>query len=294
PAAPGGAWTETVLHNFAGGPGDGANPYAAMIIAGESGGLPIFYGTTYNGGIASNGTVFRLTPPAAPGGAWTESILHFFTGSPGDGANPHTAVTPGPGGVYYGTTYNGGASNNGTVFQLTPPAAAGGAWTESVLYSFAGTPTDGANPHGDMVLGPGGILYGTTLGGGPMGRGSVFSLTPPTTPGGKWTETMLHGFTNGTDASEPRAGLVISTTGGRLVLYGTSYLGGAGDLGTVFSLTAPASPGGAWAEAVLYSFLDFNGINPEAGVVMDSAGALYGAAYSGGQSNLGLIYYLVP
>ena len=179
PATPGAAWTETVLHNFAGGSTDGANPYAALIIAGESNSLPILYGTTYNGGTRSNGVVFSLTPPSESGGQWTESILHFFTGSPSDGANPHTALTPGPNGVYYGTTYNGGTSNKGTVFQLTPPAQRGGAWTEAVLYSFAGSPNDGANPHGDMILGPGGVLYGTTLGGGPLGRGAVFSLTPP-------------------------------------------------------------------------------------------------------------------
>jgi uncharacterized repeat protein (TIGR03803 family) len=283
------------LHNFAGGPGDGANPYAALVIIGEQGGLPILFGTTYNGGTGSNGVVFSLSPPSTGGGEWTESILHFFDGPPDDGANPHTAVTPGPNGVYYGTTYNGGTSNNGTVFQLTPPSSPAGEWTESVLYNFAGTPTDGANPHGDVILGPGGILYGTTLGGGPMGRGTVFSLTPPASPGGKWSETLLYEFANGTDASEPRAGLVMSTApGGQLVLYSTSYLGGEYGDGTVFSLTAPAAPGGSWTETILFNFQNFDGINPEAGVVMDSMGALYGATYSGGGFNFGLIYYLVP
>ncbi len=295
PATPGGPWTETVLHNFAGGPSDGANSYAALVVAGEQGGLPVLLGTTYNGGTRSNGIVFSLSPPSTPGGAWTESFLHFFAGAPNDGANPHTAVTPGSNGVYYGTTYNGGASNNGTVYQLTPPSSPAGEWTESVLYSFAGTPTDGANPHGDLVLGPGGVLYGTTLGGGPMGRGTVFSLTPPLSPRGKWTEKLLYKFANGTDASEPRAGLVMSTApGGEQVLYGTTYLGGTYGDGTVFSLTAPATPDGSWTETILVSFQNFDGINPEAGVVMDSTGALYGATYSGGDANFGLIYYLVP
>jgi uncharacterized repeat protein (TIGR03803 family) len=295
PATPGGAWTETVLHNFAGGPTDGANSYSALFIAGESGGLPVVYGTTFNGGTDSNGVVFSMIPPATQGGAWTESIIHFFTGSPHDGANPHTAVTPGAGGVYYGSTYNGGASNNGTVYELTPPASPGGKWTESVLCSFAGTPTDGANPHGDLLVGPGGVLYGTTLGGGPKNFGTVFSLTPPASPGGKWTEDLLYEFAGPPDASQPRAGLVMGTgSGGQLVLYSTTYLGGTTNVGTVFSLTAPSSPGGKWTETILYDLYSPGGYNPEAGLVMDGAGGLYGAAGYGGSSGYGNLYYVVP
>jgi len=295
PASPGGAWTENVLYNFQGGPSDGANSYSAPIIAGESGGLPILYGTTFNGGTRSFGVAFSLTPPANPGGAWTESILHLFTGAPHDGANPHTALTPGPGGVYYGTTYYGGASNNGTVFQLTPPTSPDGQWTESVLYSFAGQPTDGANPHGDLIVGPGGVIYSTTLNGGPKGFGTVFSLTPPTSPGGQWTESLLYEFAGQPDAVQPRAGLVMSTgPGGQLIFYSTTYYGGTYNTGTVFSLTQPASPGGQWTETVLYSLGNFDGSNLEAGVVMDSAGGLFGATYFGGDSGFGTLFYVVP
>src|ERR1700733_10990555 len=76
------------------------------------------------------------------------------------------AVIIGHGGVLYGTTEGGGTSNNGTVFSLTPPGPPGGVWTETVLYSFAGSPNDGANPEAGVVIGGGGVLYGTTAGGG--------------------------------------------------------------------------------------------------------------------------------
>jgi uncharacterized repeat protein (TIGR03803 family) len=297
PASPGGAWAELVLHNFAGGSSDGANPYAGVMIGSGPSGHPVLYGTTFYGGTSAHGVVYLMTPPGPggtrPGGAWTETILHKFTGPPGDGANPHTEVTPGAGGVLYGTTYNGGTSNNGTVYQLTPPSP-GGAWTETVLYNFAGGPNDGANPHGDLVMGSGGVLYGTTLSGG-SGFGTVFSLTPPASPGGKWTETVLYIFGGGTDAAEPRAALVIGNGG---VLYGTTYNGGTSGQGTVFSLAPPGPggtpPGGAWTETVLHRFTGADGADPEAALVMDSSGVLYGATYYGGTSNLGTIFSLVP
>jgi uncharacterized repeat protein (TIGR03803 family) len=291
PTSPGGAWTETVLHNFAGVPNDGGNSYASLVIGGGG----VLYGTTFYGGISGNGVVFSLAPPASSGGAWTETILHKFAGSPNDGANPHTAVTPGAGGVFYGTTYNGGASGNGTVYQLTPPgpegSPSGGAWTETVLYNFAGTPSDGANPHGDLVIGNGGVLYGTTLNGGTYGFGTVFSLTPPKSQGSPWTETVLYNFAGGTDGAEPRAGLVIEPDGS---LYSTTYYGGESGQGTVFSLSPPASPGGAWTETIWIRFAGGNGAIPEAGLVRDSNGVLYGATYNGGMSNLGVLFLLVP
>ncbi|HXM44921.1 MAG TPA: choice-of-anchor tandem repeat GloVer-containing protein, partial [Bryobacteraceae bacterium] len=251
----------------------------------------VLYGTTFYGGTGNNGVVFQLVPPASPGGVWTETILHKFAGSPGDGANPHTAVTPGSGGVLYGTTYNGGASGHGTVYQLTPPASPGGAWAETVIHDFAGSPNDGANPHGNLLPGADGVLYGTALSGGEFGQGMVFSLTPPASPGGAWTETVLYSFAGGTDAAEPRAALVMELDGS---LYSTTYEGGTSGVGTVFSVSPPASPGGAWTETVWHSFSGADGANPEAGLVMDSNGVLYGATFYGGTSNLGVLFSLDP
>jgi uncharacterized repeat protein (TIGR03803 family) len=164
--------------------------------------------------------------------------------------------------VLYGTTSYGGSSENGTVFSLAPPASPGGAWTKATLYNFNGTP-DGSSPYySGVVIGKKGTLYGTTLFGGTAGYGTVFELRPPASPGGVWTEVVLHSFAGGSDGELPYAGLAIgSGPGGYPVLYGTTTYGGTGPCtvnypgcGTVFSLTPPASPSGAWTEAVLHNF----------------------------------------
>jgi uncharacterized repeat protein (TIGR03803 family) len=220
--------------------------------------------------------------------AQTLTTLYTFTGG-NDGRSPD-AVVIGSGGVLYGTTSYGGTSNYGTVYSLTPPTSPGGAWTETVLYSFAGG-SDGEYPNAGVVIGSGGVLYGTTQSGGTgpcsfpgSGCGTVYSLTPPASPGGAWIETVLHQFgANSGDGLNPhQAGLVIGSGG---VLYGTTSNGGTGPCnssydgpgcGTVYSLTPPTSPSGAWTETVLYSFTGSDGNDPIAGVVIGSGGVLYG------------------
>jgi uncharacterized repeat protein (TIGR03803 family) len=229
PATAGGPWTESVLYNLAGSE-DGPGPNAVVI--GRGG---VLYGSTYLGGTGACfdgcGSVFSLTPPASPGGTWTEAVLGDFAGG-SDGANP-SAVAIGSGGVLYGTTNSGGASIHGTVFSLAPPASPGGAWTYATLHSFAGLAGDGAAPTAPVVIGKGGLLYGTTTEGGPANAGTLFRLAPPASPGGAWTETVLHRFTGGDDGADPVAGLVISRNG---ALYGTTSGGGASGAGTVFVL----------------------------------------------------------
>jgi len=126
------------------------------------------------------------------------TTLYSFTGQNGDGGSPQCNLAKGPGGVLYGTTYYGGTASLGTVFELTPPAAAGGAWTETVLYSFTGQNGDGSFPRNGVAVASSGVLYGTTDNGGAgpcqLGCGTAFSLTPPASPGGAWTESVLHKF----------------------------------------------------------------------------------------------------
>jgi len=236
PAVPGDAWTEFIIYNFDPNPQVGCDLRAGVISQGGT-----LYGTAYGGGnynaclnaFAGCGTVYELTPPAATGGKWTATAIHIFSNAP-DGALPSAPLTAGPGGVIYGTTTAGGISTCGCgiVFQLIPPATPGGAWTETILYSFTGANGDGASPAGDMLLAANGSLYGTTTGGGSASRGTVFQLAPPSVPGGAWTETVLHSF-SGTDGSKPN-GL---TQGPGTTLYGSTQSGGTHGSGTVFSIT---------------------------------------------------------
>ena len=134
-----GLWDEQILYEFTGG-ADGGSP-AGEVVADKTGAL---YGTTIQGGTAGFGVVYKLTPPAATGGAWTEKVLYDFKGG-ADGAYPQTALLRTASGVLYGTTLNGGAAKLGTVFMLKPPTATTPAWTHTVLHSFAGG-ADGASP----------------------------------------------------------------------------------------------------------------------------------------------------
>jgi uncharacterized repeat protein (TIGR03803 family) len=172
------AWTEAVLYSFP----SQAEPRTALTISHGN----ALYGTTAYGGTFNQGTVFSMTPPSSSGGAWTEATLYSFTGDSDGGAIPSSVAIDGPTGVLYGVTGQGGTSNKGTVYSLTPPAGAGGAWTETVLYNFTGAPDDGSGPTG-VTIGGGGVLYGTTGVGGAASAGTVFSLTPPASEGGAWT-----------------------------------------------------------------------------------------------------------
>ena len=109
------AQTETILYSF---PefADGAYPYDTPI-RDSKGNL---YGTTIFGGTDNDGLVYEISPPAKKGGAWTETILHTFTGEPGDGERPFGGLVMDANGNLYGATYYGGTTNDGTVFELTP------------------------------------------------------------------------------------------------------------------------------------------------------------------------------
>ena len=287
---------EQVLHNFQYNGTDGVLPFAGLIFD-AAGNL---YSTTSEGGTYGVGTVFELTPAA--GGGWTETVLHSF-GNGTDGRGPNALIFDAAGNLY-GTTSWGGTYTYGTVFELTP--AAGGGWTEQVLYSFCSQTncTDGAHPVAGLIFDAAGNLYGTTGHGGVYascnsgtGCGTVFELTP--TAGGGWTEKVLHNFGNGTDGNSPSAGLIFDAASN---LYGTTYVGGiycsgSGGCGTVFELTPAA--GGTWTETVLYSFCPAgypctDGIGPEAGLIFDAAGNLYGTTVQGGRYDYGTVFELSP
>jgi uncharacterized repeat protein (TIGR03803 family) len=283
PASSGGAWEEESLYAGFCNPDTGAYPKAGLVIG--SGGT--LYGTSVEGGgtTAFLGAAYALTPPASPGGAWSLADIHPFGLTSGDGSSPTTPVAIGSGGVFYGTLGNGGTAGDGMVYSLTPPASPGVAWTETILYSFDASGGDGTNPQAGVVIGAGGVLYGTTYSGGTgstcsEGCGTVYSLAPPSSPGGAWTETILHSFAGGVDGANPTAGLAIGSDG---ALFGTTYSGGSSNEGTLFALSPPGTPGGTWTEDILYNFTGgSDGGNPQGGLVIGAGEVLYGTTYSGG------------
>jgi uncharacterized repeat protein (TIGR03803 family) len=272
---------EKVLHGFNDGRG-GALPNARLALD-AAGNL---YGTTTQGGAYNNGTVFMLTPKAA--GGWTEKVLHNFNLNGRDGVNPFSGgLIFDASGNLYGTTYQGGTYNKGTVFELTPQT--GGGWTEKVLHSFNPNGKDGTGPLGLLTLDGAGDLYGTA-GGGVYNDGTVFELTPRADGG--WVEKVLHSFNpDGTDGLYPEAGVTIDAAGH---LYGTTSNGGAYGYGTVFELTPRA--GGSWTEKVIHNFNDngMGGTNPYAGLIIDQSGNLYGATVDFGTQGAGTVFELMP
>jgi uncharacterized repeat protein (TIGR03803 family) len=248
------AQTLTLLYTFSGG-SDGSKPQGALYLD-STGAL---FGETAQGGTSGNGVAFKLTPPAG-GGSWTESVLYSFSGP--DGADPAGGLMA-LSNTLVGITTSGGAFNQGTVFQLTP---SGGGWTETVLHSFAGS--DGANPSVRLVADANGALYGITPVGGASNKGVVFQLAPPNSPGGPWTETVLHNFTGGSDGFGPFGVLLIDKSG---ALYGTTTQNNPAP-GRAFRLTPPKPPATNWTFKVLHNDLA-TFINVD---FIDSTGALYG------------------
>jgi uncharacterized repeat protein (TIGR03803 family) len=297
PNAAGTKWTGRVLYSF-NGYDDGGNPTAGLIrdAAGH------LYGTTGAGGANDRGTVFELTPNAATT-KWTETVLYSFCAEGGknctDGDGPQAGLIMHSGHVY-GTTALGGATKQGTVFELIPNAAKT-AWTHKVLYSFCveggKNCTDGTYPSG-VIMDAGGSLYGT-MGGGARGKGGAFELTlDPTTK--DWKESVLYSFCalggkNCTDGDGPEAGVIMDPSGH---LYGTTGGGGANGYGTVFELT-PNAAKTKWTETVLHSFCSLanctDGGSPYAGVIRDAAGHLYGTTqWGGGEYEDGTVFELIP
>ena len=228
------SWTEIIIHSFT--YADGSSP-RGHLIADSAGDL---FGVTGDGGAYNVGTVYKLTPPSSGSGDWSESVLHDFSGTGGDGASPASGLLADASGALYGTTTLGGAAPGGfgTVFKLSPPRHGSGSWTERILYAFTSVNGDGNQPYSDLIADRHGALYGTTLTGGNScripGCGIVFKLSPPQAKSAMWTETVLHEFSDDPDGSGPKAGL---TPGLHGLLYGTTTRGGGTENGgTVFEL----------------------------------------------------------
>jgi uncharacterized repeat protein (TIGR03803 family) len=225
------------------------------------------------------GVVYKLTPSAD--GAWTETVLHEFSGA-ADGGVAYPGVVLDAAGNVYGANQVGGTSENGVFYELS--ATSGGNWQETVLHNFGGNP-DVADAYATPVFNAGN-LYGTSYGGGAHGQGTVYELSQSN---GAWTEQVLYSFKGGSDGAEPFAPVTFDSAGN---IYCTTAEGGVKGVGTAFELLAAQS----WQKVILHQFLGLessDGANPN-GMVFDAKGNLYGTTVGGGTDNPGTIFRLTP
>jgi uncharacterized repeat protein (TIGR03803 family) len=276
--------SETEEHDFMGkAKGDGCMSPSSLLLVGDN----HFYGVTELGG-RGDGTIFEIT---RRGGR--ETVLNSLFGRVG--LEPFAAPISDSNGNLYGTTlYGGGKASAGTVFRLDPDGSL------TILYEFKGGPVDGAYPAGTLLMDASGDLYGTTGGGGQnsgipcgdnngFGCGTVFKLAAD------GTETVLYKFQGGVknDGANPAAGLIADGAGN---FYGTTGLGGSNvscgggvGCGTIFKLTTNGT------ETILHRFVEStDGAVPNAGLVADSSGILYGTTSQGGKDGYGTVFEITP
>jgi uncharacterized repeat protein (TIGR03803 family) len=251
------AQTESVFYSFAG----GGYPEYDLAMDGQGN----LYGTTFE---IDGGSVYKLTSS----GEFT--ALHSFSYCcNGDGYEPAGGVVLDSQGNLYGTTSEGGAEAGGTIFKISPSG------TETILYNFT-CQDDGCFPYSGVVMDGDGNLYGSTLGGS-LYYGNVYKFVPST-----GTLTTLYNFTGGDDGAFP-FGVVLDKEGN---LYGVTQYGGPIQQGVVFKITPLGT------ETVLHAFEanGKDGFSPEASVILDAKGNLYGTTHLGGSGGVGTVYKISP
>jgi uncharacterized repeat protein (TIGR03803 family) len=253
--------TETMLYDFTGG-ADGAFPFSP-VVRDSAGNL---YGTTSQGGSANAGVVFKVDPNG------TETVLHNFIGG-ADGIIPTGGLVRDKAGNLYGTTSQGGTSNDGIVFKISPSGK------ETILHTFTGSATDGKYPsYTTLLMDAQGNFYGATEEGGSADGGILYKLSKTR------KLTILYSFKGGTTDGCNVLGTPFMDVEGNF--YGATSSCGAHTLGTVWEV----KKGGK--ERLLHSFAGgtSDGEYPLAGVIKDSAGNIYGNTETGGASNFGTVY----
>ena len=282
------AWagTEKVLYAFQG--GDDAWEPQGPLVFDKAGNI---YGTGFFGGTGCGntdgcGAVYKLTKSKK---VWTESLIYNFTGA-SDGSLPVSGLVFDKQGNLYGATQSGGNSGCyegqgcGAVFELT---LANGTWSESTLHTFSPN-TDGGGPLSPLALDKAGNIYGTARWGGLarcyFGCGVVFELSPSD---GSWNESVLYSFTDGVDGADPVSTQLLYKNN----LYGAANPPAPYGLGGVFELQHSKKNG--WQELNLYSFTGgTDGAYPYGGVVLDSAGNIYGTTFTEGAYGYGNVFKL--
>jgi|GEM_PF-763754 len=256
----------TLLRSFKGPVyGDGALPLGSLI---ESGG--VLYGTTPDGGLNYEGTIFKINPD---GNGY--AVCHDFSSSAGEGINPQGSLIA-SGGALYGMTSSGGDYGYGTVYRFVPSGFSG---VLTVLHSFGGSAGDGQSPYGSLIE-AGGVLYGMTSAGGANNIGAIFKIDPD---GGDYG--VIHSF-DGSDGANPRGSLAES--GG--ALFGMTLQGGFANAGTIFKINVNGT-----GFVQLHYFVPSSGEGgfPH-GSLLDYGGSLYGMTANGGTADSGTIFGINP
>jgi len=217
------------------------------------------------------GAAFFFMSAAQVSAQTSFTLLHSFTGGPNDGLYPQGSLfSDGP--TLYGTTYSGGASDDGTIFSIQTEKSG-----FTLLHSFTGGASDGTSPYGSLFS-DGPTLYGMTLSGGASGRGTIFSIQTDNSG-----FTLLHTFTGGAnDGRSPNGNLLSDGP----TLYGMTRYGGASGRGTIFSIQSDSS-----GFTLLHTFTGGadDGSSPYDSLISDGS-TLYGMTRSGGASNIGTIF----
>ena len=274
-STPASAQTLTTLSSFNG--SNGAYPAYVSLIADANGDL---FGTTEEGGVSGYGTVFEIVKTSS--GYGTPTTLVSFDNT--NGANPVAGLIADANGNLFGTTMAGGASGEGTVFEIVKTSG-GYASTPTTLVSF--DTTNGAVPIASLIADANGDLFGTTLVGGASGDGTVFEIVE-TSSGYATTPTTLVSFDD-LNGALPAASLIADASGN---LFGTTEAGGASGDGTVFEIVKTSS-GYASTPTTLVSFEDTDGAVPAANLVADANGNLFGTTYQGGALEDGTVFEIV-
>ncbi len=246
--------TLATLYSFSGNL-DGAHPNGLLQAANG-----LFYGTSQRGGASFSGNVFQFAPGSAP------VNLYSFSGS-NDGANPFSTLVQGFDGSFYGTAYQGGAADNGTIFRLS----ANGVFTTLVSLDIS----VGDLPYAGLVFGPDSSLYGTAYQGGAGGRGTAFRVTA------NGALTVLYAFTNGLDGGHIAARLALGSDGN---FYGTTFKGGSAGNGVVYRVSTNG------LMTTLAAFSPATGAFPYAGLAEGPDGKFYGVTSQGGFAGVGNIF----
>jgi uncharacterized repeat protein (TIGR03803 family) len=246
--------------------------YPSGSVIGASDG--VLYGTTFRGGSDDRGTVFKLNKDGSGFG-----VLHTFSGAAGPGSGPQAGVTEASDGWLYGTTVGGGTSpTDGTVYRLQKDGS-----LYQVLHNFTGPSTDGAGPYAGVIEGDDGAIYGTTVGGGENGVGTVYKLNKNGTG-----FQLLHSFSTSSDGYNPEGGLLKAYDGN---LYGVTTYSDETNVGTIFTLKQDGS-----GYQVLHRFAasGAEGTRPGATLIQGNGLALFGVTFAGGAYGGGTIFTLQP